>query len=126
MTTPAESDPPLPGDRGIVQEANERWHACRDWQGVQDERIREDIKFANGDARNCWQWPTKIYEQRTGGSEGDSGVALTINNTRTHNDLIINQLSKSDFGVKIRPTGGKASYESAKVMNSLIKRIEYI
>ena len=116
--------PELKGDPGIVVEATERWKACKDWQGVQDERIREDIKFANADARNTWQWPTKIYQERT--ADGNEGVCLTINNTRVHNDLIINQLSKSNFGVKIRPTGGKATYESAKVMQSIIRRIEDI
>ena len=119
-----ESDPPLPGDAGIVQEANERWKACREWQGVQDQRIREDIKFANADSRNAWQWPTKIYQDRT--ADGNDMPCLTINNTRTHNDLIINQLSKVNYGVKIRPTGGRATYESAKVMQSIIRRIEYI
>ena len=119
------NDPPLPGDAGIVQEASERWHACKDWQGVEDERSREDIKFANADARNAWQWPTKIYAERSDES-GDNLPCLTINNVRTHNDLIINQMSKNDFGIKIRPTGGKASYKSAQVMQSLIRRIEQI
>jgi hypothetical protein len=124
MVAPIEPDDGKPAttDAAIVLEATERWKACQDWQGVQDERIREDIKFANADARNAWQWPTKIYETRN----GEDGVCLTINNTRVHNDLIINQLSKSNFGVKVRPTGGLATYESAKVMNSIIKRIEDI
>jgi|HubBroStandDraft_2_1064218.scaffolds.fasta_scaffold00132_5 hypothetical protein len=120
----AVDGPLVPGDPGIVVEAVDRWHACKDWQGVQDERIREDIKFANADARNAWQWPTKIYQERT--SDGNDMPCLTINNTRVHNDLIINQLSKNNYGVKIRPTGGKATYESAKVMQSIIKRIEDI
>jgi Phage P22-like portal protein len=120
----AVDGPPVSGDDGIVIEAVDRWHACKDWQGVQDERIREDIKFANADPRNAQQWPTKIYQQLTGGE--DNMACLTINKTRGHNDLIINQLSKNNYGVKIRPTGGKATYESAKVMNSIIKRIEDI
>jgi len=114
----------LPGDAGIVQEAVERFKACKDWQGTEDERSREDIKFANGDARNSWQWPTKLYQQRTTG--GNDQPCLTINNTRVHNDLIINQMSKNGFGIKVRPTGGKASYQSAQVMQSIIRRIQYI
>lgn len=114
----------LPGDEGIVQEAVERWKACNEWQGVEDDRTREDIKFANGDARNAWQWPTKIYQDRT--ADGNDMPCLTINKTRTHNDIIINQMSKNGFGVKVRPTGGKASYKSAEVMQSIIRRIQYI
>lgn len=110
------------GDDAIVLEAVERWKACKDWQGVEDERAREDIKFANGDARNRWQWDRALYEDR----DGEDLPCLTINNTRVHNDLIINEMSKQNYGVKIRPTGGKASYESAQAMMSMVRRIEYI
>jgi hypothetical protein len=110
------------GDDAIVSEAVERWKSCKDWQGVEDERAREDIKFANGDARNRWQWESKLSDER----DGDGLPVLTINNTRVHNDLIINEMSKQAYGVKVRPTGGKASYESAQAMMSLIRRIEYI
>lgn len=119
-----DDDEPVPGDEGIIREASERWQSCKNWQGTQDERIREDIKFANGDSRNAWQWPSTIYQQRTG--EGNDLPCLTINNTRVHNDLIINALSKNGYGIKVRPTGGKASYESSQVMQSIIRRIEYI
>lgn len=119
-----DDDKPATSDDDIVKEANERWRAVQEFQGTEDERSREDTKFANGDARNNWQWPDKIYAERTGG--GQEGVALTINTTRVHNDLIINELSKNAFGIKIRPTGGKASYKSAQVMQSICRRIEYI
>jgi Phage P22-like portal protein len=117
--TPAETDD------DVVQEAVERFKACQQWQGEADRRAVEDIKFANGDARNTSQWPTKIYEQRTGTSSGDM-PCLTINNTRVHNDLIINQMSRNNFGIKVRPTAGKASYKSAQVMQSIIRHIEDI
>src|SRR6266446_3646152 len=120
----AQDTEPAAGDDGIVQEAYDNFSACKEWQGPSDERTREDIKFANGDSRNAWQWPTKIYASRTGG--GNDLPCLTINNTRVHNDLIINQLSKNRYGIKVRPTGGRATYESAQVMQSIINRIEYI
>ena len=115
----------LPGDDGILHEAIDRWKSCKEWQSVEDERSREDTKFANADARNAWQWPTKIYNERTSGGE-DEGVALTLNNTRVHNDLIINSLSKNRYGIKVKPTGGKSSYRSAKIMQAIIRRIENI
>lgn len=124
MVAVAASDPPLPGDDGVVQEANERWKATEEWQGTEDERTRQDIKFANGDTRNAWQWPDKIYEQRTG--NGSDLPCLTINNTRTHNDIIINAMSKNGFAAKVRPVGGKASYKSSELMQSIINRIMYI
>src|SRR5882672_1765738 len=117
-------DKPATTDEDIVKEANERWHAIKDWQGTEDERARDDIKFANGDARNAWQWPEKIYAARTG--EESNLPCLTINKTRSHNDIIINAMSKNGTGIKVRPTAGGASYESAKVMQSVIRRIQYI
>lgn len=117
-------DTPLPGDDGIVQEAHERYQATEDWQGTNDQWEREDIKFANADCRNNFAWDKGVYDRRTSGQS--ELPCLTINNTRVHNDLIINQLSKSGYGIKVRPTGGKASYKSAEVMQSIIRRIEYI
>ncbi len=108
----------------IVLEAVERWKACQDWQGVEDQRCREDIKFANADTRNHWQWPDDIYDTRTG--SGSDMPCLTINNTRTHNDMIINAMSKNRFAIKVRPSGGKASYKSAEMMQTLIRRTENI
>lgn len=124
MVAVPESDPPLKGDDGVVQEASDRWKACKEWQGTEDERTRQDIKFANGDPRNAWQWPDKIYQMRTG--DGQDLPCLTINITRPHNNLVINEMCKNGFGAKIRPTGGKASYKSAELMQSIINRIMYI
>lgn len=122
--TPSDEEDKPQTDEGIVQEANEAWHEIKDWQGDSDDRTREDIKFANADARNRWQWPEKIYAARTGGEE--NCACLTINKTRVHNDIIINQMAKQSSGVKIRPTAGAASYESAKVMMNIIRRINNI
>lgn len=112
------------GDAAILREAFDNWKDCEQWQGAQDNDSREDIKFANADPRNNWQWPEKLYAYRT---QGENPLpCLTINNTRTHNDLIINSMMKNRFGITIRPVGGKSSYKSAQVMQSLIRRIEYI
>lgn len=113
---------PATTDDEIVREAVERYLAVKEWQGVEDDRTREDIKFANADDRNLWQWPKRPYEIR-GESEKP---CLTINNTRVHNDIIINAMSKNRYGVKVRPVGGKASYKSAQAMEMLIRRTEYI
>ncbi len=121
---PAQDDADTSSDGALIREALDRWKACQEWQGTEDERTREDIKFANGDPRNKWQWPQDVYNRRT--DDGADLPCLTINNTRVHNDMIINAMSKNAYGVKIRPTGGKASYESAKVMQALVQRVEYI
>lgn len=126
MVLPLSPDDAKPAttDEAIVREAADNWQAVKQWQGAEDDKSREDIKFANADPRNGWQWDQKIYDERT--AEGTELPCLTINNTRVHNDLIINQMSKNRYAIKVRPTGGKASYKSAEVMNSIIRRIEYI
>lgn len=113
----------LTGDQQIVKEANERFKACKEWQGTEDERSRDDIKFANADSRNMFQWPGNVQNSRGVGSD-DELPCLTINITRTHNDLIINEICKQDFGIKVVPVAGKASYKSAKMMEALIRRIQ--
>ncbi len=113
---------PATGDSAIVLEAVERFKATKEWQGTQDEWTRDDIKFANADARNSWQWPKGMYDKR----DGKDLPCLTINNTRTHNDIIINAMSKNGFGAKVRPVGGKASFKAAQTMQSLIDRIQSI
>lgn len=111
-------------DNDIVLEANERWRAVKEWQGTSDERSRSDIKFANGDSRNAYQWPEKVYQERTG-DQADLPT-LTINKVRVHNDIIINGMSKHGIGITVRPTAGGASMESARIMQALIRRIAYI
>ncbi len=121
----ADDGQPASKNDGILREALENYKACMEWESTEDQRTREDIKFANGDTRNGWQWPTKVFQARSGDGGADL-PSLTINTTRVHNDLIINQLCKNGYGIKIRPTGGKASYKSAEVMEALVRRIEYI
>lgn len=113
---------PATTDEEIVREAVDRYKACKEWQGVEDERAREDVKFANGDSRNTWQWDSKVYHRR----DDNQLPILTINNTRTHNDMIINKLSKDGYGVKIRPAGGAASYRAAEVIQTLVRRTQDI
>jgi Phage P22-like portal protein len=113
-------DGPASEDGDIIIEALERFKAVEEWQGVEDERSRSDTKFANGDARNTWQWDRSAYNRRTGGD--DSIPCLTINNTRVHNDMVINDMTKSSFEPKVRPVGGRASYKSAKMMETLVRR----
>lgn len=102
----------------IVREAFDRWKACYEWQGTEDQRAREDIKFANGDARNTWQWPESEYKQR----DDQHLPCLTINSTRVHNDMVINAMSKNNFAPKVRPAGQRASYASAQVVETLVRR----
>lgn len=122
IAAPVDNEKALTGGQQIVKEANERFKGCVEWQGTEDQRSREDTKFANGDSRNAWQWPSKTYAERTG--DGNDLPCLTINITRVHNDMIINDICKQDFGIRVRPVANKASYKAAKMMEALIRRIQ--
>lgn len=120
----ADDDTPssLTGDDRIVEEARKRFIRCREWQGEADKNWLEDTKFANADERNRWQWPNKTLEDR----DADSRPCLTINKTRVHNNIVINESLKNKSAITIRPTGGIASYKGSQAYKMLIRRIEAI
>src|ERR1700688_2769261 len=114
----------LCGDERILMEARLRFRRCKEHQGNADTRFLEDTKFANADARNGWQWPEKIWQERTG--DGNDKPTLTINKTKMHNRIVINDAMQNKSSIKIRPTGGHATYEGAQANQALIRRTEYI
>lgn len=105
----------------VVLEAQKRLAACLAWEG--DARILwlQDVKFANGDSDNGYQWPMDIRQDR----DLLDKPCLTVNKTRQHNLQIINDAKKNKPGITYRPTGGGASYESAQAWNSLARNMEY-
>lgn len=112
----------LKGDARIVQRARDRFKRARDHQGDADRNFLNDIKFANADAYNHYQWPDTTWQDR----DDEGRPCLTINKTRVHNNITINESLQSKSSIKVRPTGGVATYESSEAMQAIIRRIEYI
>lgn len=104
----------------IVRRAHRRHKRCASWESVARNNYIEDYKFANGDTRNNYQWPTDIYEQR------GTRPALTVNETRQHNLLIINEAKQNKASVKYRPTGDDATAEAAEVYEGLYRHISNV
>lgn len=50
----------------IVAEAKERFERCQEFESDFRQRFVEDLRFANGDADNGWQWPYQIRTTREG------------------------------------------------------------
>lgn len=109
-------------DERIVNEAKKRWKRCEEWESTARKRFLDDRKFANGDSYNFWQWPGQIRQNR----DIDQKPCLTINKTRQHNLQIINDARQNKPGIKIRPVGNEASFESAQAYQAVIDHIEYI
>ncbi len=109
-------------DEKIVREAKKRFKRCEEFEGEFRQRFLEDLKFANGDPDNRWQWPAALYSQRV----SEQRPCLTVNRTRQHNLQIINDAKQNKPGIIIRPNGGDASYEAAQIYEGVIRHIEYI
>lgn len=110
----------LSGDP-IVNEAQRFLDRCQEWYSEANRRFLEDLKFANGDSKNGYQWPNNIRHAR----DIDQRPALTINIVRQHNKQIINQALQSKSDITVLGTGGGASSESASAFKWIIKHIEY-
>lgn len=106
-------------DEKIVKEAKERFELCRSWESDSRKRFIEDIKFANGDSDNQWQWTTDLITARNG------KPSLTINKVQQHNFQITNDAKQNKPGVNIRPVGEEATYEAAEVFEGIVRHIEY-
>lgn len=105
----------------IVAEAKERFARCEEAESEFRKRFVEDLRFANGDSDNGWQWPDQIRTTR----EGDARPCLTINKTRQHNLQIINDAKQNKPSVKTLPVDGQADIEIAKILDGIVRHIEY-
>lgn len=112
----------LQGDDKIVAEAKQRFDRCQKWETIARERYVQDIKFANADADNGYQWPNDLQKARIDNDK----PTLTINKTAQHNWQIINDAKQNKPSIKIRPTGNGATFESSEVYEGVVRHIEYI
>lgn len=108
-------------DDQIVKEAKENFRLCQAWEADARNRAIEDLKFANADPDNGWQWEGDLAQAR----KDDQKPCLTINKTRQHCLQIINDAKQNKPGVNIRPVGDGATYEAAQVFEGVVRHIEY-
>ncbi len=112
-------------DEKIVKEAMRRFAICSTVENDCRLRFIEDIKFANGDPDNMYQWDETTRTARGYGSE-DERPCLTINKVRQHNLNIINDAKQNKPSVKVKPVGNGATYDAAQVYEGICRHIEYI
>lgn len=111
----------LSKDEKIVREAKDRMTDVLDVEGEFRKRFIDDLKFANADPDNLYQWPNSLIKTR-----GDERPCLTINETRIHNFQIINDAKQNKPSVKVKGVGNGSTYESAQIMEDVIRHIEYV
>ena len=95
----------------VVNEAIDRFERCVKWEGNARKLFEDDLKFANADADNWYQWPNSIRRNR----DLDQKPCLTINKVRQHNLQIINNSKQNKPGIVVRGVGNGATGWSMRV-----------
>jgi hypothetical protein len=121
MARKRKSDTESSGLDPIVKEAKDRFARCEDAESEFRQLFVEDMKFANGDPDNNWQWPDMIRR----GRDGDQRPCLTINKVRQHNLQIINDAKQNKPSIKTLPIDGQADIQIAKILDGIMRHIEY-
>lgn len=112
----------LTGNEKIVAEAQARFRRAEEWESDFRKAFLEDVRFSVADAYNLWQWPNDIRRNR----DMDQRPVLTVNKTNVHCLQIINDSLQNPASITIKPTGGGATFESAEILESVVRRIEYM
>lgn len=106
----------------IVKEARKRFDRAAEWEGGWRPRFIDDIKFANGDSDNGYQWKEAIRRNR----DVDNRPCLTMNMVRQHNLQISNSMRQNKSEIKVLATGNDGTAEAARVWGSLIRYTQMV
>jgi hypothetical protein len=101
----------------LIERAQKQFKSFMDWEGEFRESFEDDIRFANGDADNQWQWDGTVLQSRK------DCPSMTINMTLIHCLLIQNEIKKNPPAITVRPVGGGATMKSAENFGGLIREI---
>lgn len=112
----------MSGDDRIIAEAKDRFRHAEEWEATFRTNYAYDMKFANGDSHNKYQWDAGVARSR----ESENRPVLTINKTMQHCLQIINDQRQNPSQIEIRPVGGGASYDAAAVLEGICRHIESI
>src|SRR5882672_11385110 len=111
----------LDEDTEIILEAYERFAYCAEWESQFRDLYVQDVKFANADPDNGWQWPDDLRRDRM----MQRRPALTINKVQSHVNLVVNDGRQNKAQIKISPAGKESSFAAAKAIEALSRNIEY-
>lgn len=127
-TTQARNDKPWNQGEGafasmdpVVTEARRRFDRVEEYESTWRQRYLKDLRFAEGDSENGYQWPNEIKNAR----DTSARPCLTINLIKQHNRMISNTARKNKSTVKYIGVGNGATQETANVFRDLHRYIEY-
>ena len=104
-------------DKDVISDALEAFKLSEEAESDNREAWVDDVKFA----RLGEQWPEAVKRQR----ELDGRPCLTINRLPSMIRQVLNDARQNDPAIKVHPVGHGASRETAKILDGLIRNIEY-
>lgn len=111
----AGSDTEL-SDEKLINQAKERFKLCAESEAENRKEELDDQRFMIGD-----QWPSDIKASRT----LDMRPCLTINRMPQFVRQVTNDQRQNRPSIKINPVDDGASKETAKVLEGMVRHIEY-
>jgi hypothetical protein len=107
-------------DEQLIREAKQRFQRCEDHESDTRPLWKADLKFANADPDNGYQWDEQMRKSR----ELDKRPSLTINKVKQHNRQITNDARQNKPAVRVQPVDDGADKKTAEILNGIIRHIE--
>lgn len=107
-------------DEKLIEEARKRFTRREECESETRPLWVKDLKFANGDPENGWQWDDTMRKAR----ENEGRPALTTNKVKQHNRQITNDARQNKPCVRVSPVDDGADKETAEIFNGMIRHIE--
>jgi hypothetical protein len=104
----------------LLAEVKKRFKRCEDFEIEARALWRADVRFANGDPDNGWQWDEMMRKAR----QQDKRPCLTINKTKQHNRQITNDQRQNKPAIRVYPVDSGADKKTAEIINGVIRHIE--
>lgn len=103
-------------DEDILEAARERFHLASEAESKARVEALDDVKFSAGE-----QWPEKVKHDR----EQDARPCLVINRIPQFIQQLTNDQRQNRPAIHIHPVSDDADVETAKILQGLIRHIEY-
>jgi hypothetical protein len=110
----------LSDDEKLIEQAHKEFETDYEYESDSREAWKMDLRFANGDPDNKYQWDAAYVKDR----EVNKRPCLTINKVKIHNRQITNEARQNKPSVRVYPVDSGADKETAKIFNGIIRHIE--
>jgi len=103
----------------VLQNARKRFEAAESFELDERKEQIDDLKFAEG--ANDYQWPADVKQDRTAAGK----PIITINRLPSFLDQVEGDQRQAAMSIKVRPVDDVADPETAKILEGMIRNIEY-